>query len=209
VPTHPGVFSAWGMLAARPRIDFLRSVFGDVDAAGLQLIHATLKELEQQAVDYFELPSADGLAFRPMAEMRYRGQEHSVAVDFSRSDTVAALLRKFNAAHAQAFSFDLPDVAVEITAVHLHVEALTDVISVAGFDENVRPRQDPVSGRRKVYLGEEGWVDCTVYARDRLGPGEEYPGPALIEEVTTTTLVLTGQKFHLDGFGQLIITSER
>lgn len=205
IPTHPGVFSAWGMLAARPRVDVFRTVFGDVDEAGIAIIKAVLTELEREAVGYFELPTEEGLSFSPKVEMRYRGQEHSVAVDFKRSASIADLLDTFNAAHAKAFSFDLPGSAVEFTAVHLHAEAQTDVINVARLGSEKWSQSDAIKGHRKVYLGNNGWVDCKVYERTKLSPEVDLDGPALVEEATTTTLVLTGQKFHLDAFGQLII----
>ncbi|MBN9252927.1 MAG: hydantoinase/oxoprolinase family protein, partial [Mesorhizobium sp.] len=205
IPTHPGVFSAWGMLAARPRVDVFRTVFGDVDEAGIAIINAVLTELEREAVGYFELPTEEGLSFSPKVEMRYRGQEHSVAVDFKRSASIADLLDTFNAAHAKAFSFDLPGSAVEFTAVHLHAEAQTDVINVARLGSEKWSESDAIKGHRKVYLGDNGWVDCKVYERTKLSPEVDLDGPALVEEATTTTLVLTGQKFHLDAFGQLII----
>lgn len=205
IPMHPGVFSAWGMLAARPRVDVFRTVFGDVNEVGIAIINAVLTELEREAVGYFELPTEEGLSFSPKVEMRYRGQEHSVAVDFGRSASIADLLDTFNAAHAKAFSFDLPGSAVEFTAVHLHAEAQTDVINVARLGSENWSESDAIKGHRKVYLGDNGWVDCKVYERTKLRPEIDLDGPALVEEATTTTLVLTGQKFHLDAFGQLII----
>ena len=137
--------------------------------------------------------------------MRYRGQERSVAIDFKCSASIGELLETFNAAHAKAFSFDLSGSAVEFTAVHLHAEAQTDVINVARLISESLSPAEAVKGHRRVYLGDEGWVECKVDDRARLRPKTEFAGPALIEEATTTTLVLTGQKFYLDPFGQLVI----
>jgi N-methylhydantoinase A/oxoprolinase/acetone carboxylase beta subunit len=50
-----------------------------------------------------------------------------------------------------------------------------------------------------------GWRETPVYWRDNLTPGQTLTGPALIEEATTTTQVLSGQSFELERTGQLII----
>jgi hypothetical protein len=42
-----------------------------------------------------------------------------------------------------------------------------------------------------------------VYARDRLRPGHRFAGPAIVEQLDTTTLVLPGQEVAVDDFGNL------
>ncbi|CAI2931842.1 hydantoinase/oxoprolinase family protein [Aminobacter niigataensis] len=206
IPTHPGVFSAWGMLAARPRADLRRTVFGRVDDAGIALVNRLFEELEREAVNYFDLPSVDGLVLTPMLEMRYRGQEHSVSVNFDRSGSISSLLESFNSAHEKAFSFDLPGTSVEFTTIHLQAEAVSDVIRVAPITSEGLNVDVAVKGSRNVYFGEdEGWHQCTVYDRTKIPFGVALNGPALIEEPTTTTLILSGQQFNIDEFGQLII----
>lgn len=208
IPTHPGVFSAWGMLAARPRVDLRRTVFGVVDATGMAVIERTLKELEKEAAAYFDLRSAESLAMTSMVEMRYRGQEHSVSVGFDRSGSIDELLKAFNAAHEKAFSFDLPGTPVEFTTVHLQGEADSDVIKVARIAADAVTVETATKGSRDVYLDDEqGWHRCIVYDRTKMPCGVSVPGPALIEEPTTTTLVLGEQQFLVDDFGQLIISN--
>ncbi len=208
IPTHPGVFSAWGMLAARPRVDLRRTVFGVVDATGMEVIERTLEELEKEAAAYFDLRSAESLAMTSMVEMRYRGQEHSVSVGFDRSGSIDELLKSFNAAHEKAFSFDLPGTPVEFTTVHLQGEADSDVIKVARIATDAVGVETATKGSRDVYLDDErGWHRCAVYDRTKMPCGVSFPGPALIEEPTTTTLVLGEQQFLVDDFGQLIISN--
>lgn len=65
-----------------------------------------------------------------------------------------------------------------------------------------------LKGQRSVFLTrEQGWVACNVYDRNRLPIGSSIPGPALIEEPTTTTFVLSDQRFARDETGQLIMWS--
>jgi N-methylhydantoinase A len=71
-----------------------------------------------------------------------------------------------------------------------------------------KTRPTVLRGQRSVFLTKEkGWVGCNVYYRNRLPIGSSIPGPALIEEPTTTTLVLSDQRFARDETGQLIMWS--
>src|SRR6202022_289754 len=53
IPTHPGIFSAWGMLAARPRADIRRTVLKTVCEEEMNSISQLFAELEQEAKEYF------------------------------------------------------------------------------------------------------------------------------------------------------------
>ena len=56
---------------------------------------------------------------------------------------------------------------------------------------------------RRAYF--DGWVDCPVYAREKLGNGNRLAGPAIIEQVDSTIVIHPGQRAHVDCFGNVII----
>jgi N-methylhydantoinase A len=208
IPTHPGIFSAWGMLAARPRADLRRTVLKTVCEQEMNSISQLFAELEQDAKAYFAGTSARKLKFHHRAEIRYRGQEHSVSVSFS-GGSAEELLSDFHAVHQKTFSFALMKAAAEITMLHLQTEVLSEVIGlpkIPGSKENTL--DNALKGQRPAFLAKEkGWVACNVYDRNRLPIGSSIPGPALIEEPTATTFVLSDQRFARDETGQLIMWS--
>ena len=62
-------------------------------------------------------------------------------------------------------------------------------------------------GTRKVYLEDAGdWVDCPIYDRELLGTGQEVPGPAIIEEYASTTLLFSSDVARVTDTGEIIIT---
>jgi N-methylhydantoinase A len=66
--------------------------------------------------------------------------------------------------------------------------------------------EDAVTGRRSVYFGEAlGWADSTVYRRDRIPIGATIQGPAIVEEMSATTVMLPGQQANVDPLGNIII----
>jgi N-methylhydantoinase A len=61
------------------------------------------------------------------------------------------------------------------------------------------------AGRRPVFFSGEGWVDCACHARESLGAGAILAGPAVVEQLDATTVVLPGQRATVDAYGNLVI----
>jgi N-methylhydantoinase A len=65
-------------------------------------------------------------------------------------------------------------------------------------------------GSRSIYHGAaHGWVQTPVYARAKLAAGTELAGPAVIEEMSSTTLLTPGQGARVDRIGNLVIAINR
>ena len=59
---------------------------------------------------------------------------------------------------------------------------------------------------RPVYFEEAGeYVETHVFQRNKLLPGATFSGPAIVEQIDTTTVVHPGQLVSVDEFGNLII----
>jgi len=66
--------------------------------------------------------------------------------------------------------------------------------------------QDAARGQRKAYFGPaHGWRETPVYDRDRVPTGARFTGPALLEEMSSTTVVGVGHEASVDEYGNLII----
>ncbi len=206
VPPHPGIFSAWGMLAAEPRADFRETWFAPLDAETPAELERRFEALERQAVAYFGEGTAAGIRFGHRVEARYKGQEHGVFTGFTPGEAAASFADRFHAAHETAFTFRLPRAAVEVTMLHLEAVLRGPVIALP----EVAPTHDPAPpasrGTRDVYLGRErGWHPAPVVDRVALRAGDRLPGPVLVEEPTATTLVLDGQTLSVSPEGLLLI----
>src|SRR5262249_8459362 len=69
------------------------------------------------------------------------------------------------------------------------------------------PEPEPVSSR-PVFFKDEGWADCPIFRRQAVGRGVTLRGPLIIEEVDSTTLVLSGQTVRTHRSGSLIVSDE-
>ncbi len=207
VPRHPGLFSAWGMLATAPRQDFMRTALAraaDLDMADLATHFAALRA---DAERYFGA-GARGAALETACQldMRYLGQEHAVTVPVDPARTTReTILESFHDAHERAYTFRLADTPVEIVTYRLAATAEVPRPALKPWPAEGRSAAAATRGSRAVDFGEEGRRETPVYERDLLPPGFETGGPAVIEEASSTALVCPGQHVRVDELGFLRI----
>ncbi|HWI26233.1 MAG TPA: hydantoinase/oxoprolinase family protein [Stellaceae bacterium] len=211
VPTGAGVGSAVGFLMAPVAYEVVRSRYVRLDDSfDHGAINALRREMraEAEAVVRRGAPEAP-LAESWTADMRYRGQGHEVSVPIPSGELRAGgrseLVRLFEAQYAQQFGRTIPG---------LEVEALSWALRLATDDPPVPPcppapadRAAPSGGSAKIIDPVTGEVvEVLTYARADLAPGHVVPGPALIIEDETTTLVTSSFTARINGLGYIVLT---
>ena len=203
IPRYAGLFSAWGMLTARPRIDLHRTRLLPLDAGSFGAAQQIFDELEADAVQRFGV-SKSVVVFDHAIEMRYVGQEHTVSTRLDPRAGLQAALAAFHAAHEKTYTFRLDDTGVEQVTFHLTAEIDAPRIGMPEIPTS-GSIEEAIVGRRELHVGDREPAPAIVYDRDRLPAGARFSGPALIEEATATTAVLSGQRVTIDRFGLLLI----
>ena len=210
IPTEPGVFSAWGMLMTDLRSDYIRTLVTRTDQVRPENLNAIYAEMEQQAsLDLAaENVKKGDMEFQRFADMRYKGQEHTVKVPLPSGKITAEAMadnnERFHDLHEQAYAFRL-DVPVEL--VNYHVTALghvkkPDIEKLDGAKGNLDGAR---KGARRVNFDELGFHEATIYERNLLPVGAAIRGPAVIEEPASTTVVFPDQQLTRDEYGFLHI----
>jgi N-methylhydantoinase A len=144
------------------------------------------------------------------ADVRYVGQNYELTVSIGeeRLTTVGleALVAEFHAAHERAYGFASPAEPVQI--VTLRIEARGPIEPFRPFEvaEIAAGTAPDAIDLRSTYFQELGtWIDCPTFDRGQLCAGHVLNGPAIIEQMDTTTMVLPGQRATVDRLGNLII----
>ena len=208
IPANASVFSAWGMLMTDLRRDFLQTKVSSLDAENTTDIASAYAAIEEEArrLCLDEGMPADGLRVERFADMRYRGQEHTVKVAFPgggvTADTIAEAIAAFHDAHEREYTFRLTN-PVELVNYH--------VVVLAGIDKQPLPER-PVTGRpltdarrqpRTVDFDEHGVHRADIYDWALLEPGMSFDGPAVVEDPSTTLVVAPGKRVAMDALGNL------
>lgn len=191
IPPHPGLLSAVGLLTADLRHDLSLPVMMDAaspDLAGLALHQAELEEKVVADLAQDGIPAGE-CRIEHAFDLRYVGQEYSVAVAAERGEAMAAVVIRFHETHNRIYGHSAPGEAVEITAIRVTGRSA----DLARETPRVAPDGAARRDTRAVWFTEaDAYVDTPVIDRFGLAPGEMVDGPAILEQLDTTTVVPPG-----------------
>ncbi|HEV2008823.1 MAG TPA: hydantoinase/oxoprolinase family protein [Burkholderiales bacterium] len=214
VPPRPGLLSALGLLHADVRGDFSLTRLLVAAAANVKALNAGFEELRGRGGEWLagEMEKDAHAKFAWLMDMRYLGQNYelSLAVKDGKLDakSLARLIAGYHKRHHAIYGYDMPAQTVEVVNLRLSVT----VERRAPTHEKHKPArtatQDAALEKRKVWFPESGFISTPVYDRDRLPVNARISGPAIIEQMDTTTVVPPRAKMRNDKLGYLHIEVE-
>jgi N-methylhydantoinase A len=215
VPRSPGILCAMGLLLTDLRADFAVTRVHTLATAALADIADAFRVLAGQADAWFAEVHIEAAARRIMrtADMRYAGQNYELAIPLADGPlgpaSLQALADAFAAAHQRMYGFIAEDDPVQL--VTFRIEA-AGIVPKATFKPQPDAGPDAASAiiaRRDVWLPEAGgFVTCPIYDRDRLRAGNQIVGPAIVEQMDATTVVLPELVARVEPYLNLILETE-
>jgi N-methylhydantoinase A len=201
IPPFGGVFSALGLLLAPPRSDAVRSVL--VSDQNFGHIGETAGDLNAEVLGALKRAGFTDVMVSFSVDTRYLGQAHEISVPWSRGDGVGDVRARFESIHLTRNGFVRPDDAIEIVAMRgVGVAAPVLTIDDVSHWEPTAHRSD---GRRDVGT-REGTVSALVVDRSALAVGDVIRGPAIIEEVESTTFLASADSAVVHESGAMEVT---
>ena len=213
VPAAPGVASAMGLLVSDLKRDYLRTRVADLEAVRAEEVQAQFEELEKSAVEELaaeNIPAAQ-ICFERALDLRYTIQKYELAVPIAGGTLTArqkiTWRSLFDERHEQQYGTRASDQKVEIVNYHLTAKLPLPRPEPRKLPLQGENSESALKGFRRAYF--DGWLDCPVYARDKLVCGNRLAGPAIVEQVDSTIVIYPGQKARADEFGNVIIEVDR
>jgi N-methylhydantoinase A len=203
VPPLPGNFSAFGLLLADERRDFVRARIlrtADLTLDGLAAILAELRAEGRAKLAESGFAESD-MRFEASLDMRYVGQAFELSAPLpdapsSMAEVEAAFRRVYELRYAHATAEATEIVAVRLSAYGRVPKPELREAAAGGAAAPV--------GERPVWF-DDGFVATPIYEREGLGHGPVIEGPALIQEAGATTLVPPGYRAHVGRVGELVL----
>jgi N-methylhydantoinase A len=206
VPPNAGVLSAYGLLAA----DYVQYETWTrrvpIDAAAPGVVRATFAEMEAALRRTFERLDVGGdLRHRHWVDMRFVGQAFEVPVALAHDElselTAAGLLAHFREAHQQVFEFgESGHDRAEIVAFRVGAAAPSSTLPALGEHGDVPAPESTVT------IFERGVeTTCRLLTRRAVPIGGALPGPALMDDATSTIYVPRGWRAERDENDNLVL----
>ena len=212
VPVAPGVTSALGLLMADLRHDFTQTVLKPGNELSPTEITSWYEQMETQAMEQMarEAVAPEDVSLVRAADARYVGQGYELEVlaqsgKLEQRD-VEEIVERFHDAHVRSYGYASRDNAVEV--VNLRVTALASMPRPDLASDSRNGGGDPSRariGERSVYFRNEPKT-TSIYDRSGLRPGDVIEGPAIVEQLDSTTVVWEHQTATVDNHLNLLVT---
>ncbi|MGR3710780.1 MAG: hydantoinase/oxoprolinase family protein [Alterinioella nitratireducens] len=204
VPAAASVFSAFGMMMSDLRRDYFVTQLVDLVAGAGDAIEAVFSEAEAKARKTFEEEGVDPaeIGFLRYGKFRYQNQEHTTEVLLHGTVTDAALDRiagDFHDAYEREYTYRL-DAPVEMVGIHLVARAEVGKLELKPAELGPADAEPALKGRREVDYALEGKHQADIYDGEKLAPGMEFTGPAIIEDPGTTIVIHPGNRVEIDAY---------
>ncbi|WP_292936073.1 hydantoinase/oxoprolinase family protein [Noviherbaspirillum sp.] len=214
VPPRPGLLCALGQLHADVRGDFSLTRMLPTTPDSLPTLNTSVKELRTQGERWLsgETEQREEAHFEWLVDLRYVGQNGELILPLPQERLSAADLDQLTAAfhqrHELLYGYKMDEHAVEIVTLRLVVRAKRPTPPAEHAQLEGSDIEKAIVEHRDVWFPETGFVRTPVYDRERLPIGCTFSGPAIVEQMDTTTVVPPGAKVSHDKYGYLMIEME-
>jgi len=209
IPPMPGVLCAYGDATTAVQDEASRTYVSMAEDLTPEQLVADLEELRDRAAVSL---NADNIPREKQeviyqADVRYAGQAFQITMDFTGEELMekglALLTDRFDKEHEHLFTFALGE-DHELVMIRAIVQAPARSIAEVSVGRAGASLEDcKIHDSRFYYEGE--WHDAVIYTRDLLHEGLVVPGPSIVGEMDSTTVILPGFEARVDEIGNLMI----
>ena len=215
IPARPGITNAIGCVVADLRHDFVNTINKLLPELDIAQVHQILAQqiAEGREMIAREKVVTEELIFLHSADMQFLGQSHILSVPLPTIDvTVADLWQIFERAYWERFAVDLPEIRPVLVNLHTAVLGRRKPIDLTQLmtKGDASSLEAATIGTRQVWFSDGGVgggaVATPILKRDGLASGMRFAGPAIVEQMDTTTVIEPGDAVEVDAHGNLVVT---
>ena len=210
IPKESSIFCAAGMLRSDLKHDFVNTYATELAAADPVTFKNSFGDMKTQGIELLisEGIPQDQIAHIFSLDLRYVKQYHEVNVEISSQEIERAdfdsIATRFHKKHNALFGYSLEEEQTPVELINLRIMCI-------GRTQQPEFQSEPYSGAdpsgafkkmRKSFLPlKMKFEDIDVFDGARLKFGNKIVGPAIIEQVNTTTFVTPEYNLLVDKFG--------
>ncbi len=210
VPARPGITNALGCVVADLRQDFTNTLNTPIDKVNILDLHSLFEEQEKKGV---ELIKKQGLKLTRISsnfslDMQFIGQTHILRIYLPNSYPDLDYLQKsFEKSYLNRFKVKLSEIKANIVNVNTTIQGHKAPFDISLLNNKLDKRldlDDALLEYRNVYFKDK-FLNTPIYSRDRMPFEFQMKGPAIIEQMDTTTLIEPDDKLYGDYLGNMFI----
>jgi N-methylhydantoinase A len=199
VPPSPGITSALGCLLVDVRHDLSAMFLAHAESVDADALETEFGKLEAEGRERLvaEGVPEEQMSIQRLVDMRYVGQWRSLTVSVSAPVDVADAVSRFHAEHERAYNYRRDGAPVEIYRLSVRAVGVTPKPQLQRHELN--GSHASAAGSRPVHFDPSGdAVETPLYVRSDLPAGTKLSGPAIIDQLDSTTVVPPGWRAEVD-----------
>ena len=214
IPPNPGAFSALGLVSTDLQRDYVRTVHQPLTSGVVPQAQSMYAQLEEEAQNMLARSGVNPNLWevRHSMDLRYAYQAYELTIPVSSDevsyDGLPSIAERFHRAHQNVYGHHSPHQTVQL--VNLRVVAVGKLLRnyvVSEGPERPGPLSQAHLGTRPVHFHETNLTDCPVYERALLPTNTPIPGPAILEETSSTVVIYPNQQAQATPWGTITITN--
>lgn len=205
IPPRPGINSAIGLLCTDIEQEYLRSRVAALQETDPAALAAAFDELAAEAIADRQAEGFDEseVSITRRLDLRYEGQGYELTVDVDDTGTDAGAIReRFDETHRSRYGHSSTE---PVETVNYRVVSTVPVDDLALDPPSGAADPEPTTTRPVHHPATGETIETPIYRREDLGPAARVPGPAIVEQLDTTTVVEPHSEARVDDRGSLIL----
>ncbi len=214
LPPSPGTLCSLGLLMADTKFDISRSNVMIVEEENLDKVQNIFDTLTGEGN---ELLDKEGVAetdrsFTYLIECRYERQNYEIGIEVEgrfTKEVMEEMIEKFHQEHNRSYGYFNRNMKLQM--VNYRVSAIGDIIKPDLVEMPVDPNAEPpkpFTTRDVLFDREKDYMTTNIYNRNDFKPGCTVMGPAIIEQMDSTSVIPPNWKAYTDGYQNIIVTYE-
>ena len=214
IPKESSIFCAAGMLISDLKHNFVRTYSTRLEEMDKNKFKTLFRDMEDEANKLLksERIPEDAIHHTYSLDLRYVKQYHEVNVEIARKDiedgNIERIENKFHPEHNRLYGYSLEEQGTPIELINLRLLSVGKTVKPK-FSQEEFVGTDPSKAfkkKRDVYLPlEETFAEAPVYDGHKMMCGNRVEGPAVIEQVNTTTFVTPEYNVLCDQYGSYTV----
>lgn len=214
IPVGAGVTSALGFLVSPIASEQISSYVCQLENMNWNRANSLLKQMEEEGMQFLdkaEIPRQLA-SIQRIVDMRYLGQGHEITITIPNgvlgAESINEIKKRFQEEYQLRYSRSIEDIPLEM---------VTWRVIVSGPNPQLLPKQKTYhtpkkvqNGTRPVFFADLGTTpfNCPVYNRYDLQSGMRFNGPAIIEEMESTSIIGINTQIQIDQHQNIIVDIE-
>lgn len=212
VPPSPGTLCSLGLLMADTKCDLSRSNVMTAEEENIPAVQQIFEQMIQEGNAMLDKENIDpkDRSFYCTIECRYEKQNFEIPIEVSPHMTVEAMnemIRKFHEQHNKLYGYYNENMRLQMVNYRVSAVGLIEKpdLNKQPINAGATPPK-PIEVRQVLFEGQADYVSTNIYQRSEIEPGCTIQGPAIIEEMDSTTIIPPDWMAYTDEYFNLQAT---